>query len=149
MALPAPSPSIDTCTACGKLFPRLAIRLCSVCALVEENRFALVRDFLLENDGAAVGQIASETGVRAGEVRKFLEGGRLVELGQPTQEPGCTCSGNLGDRCRTCRSRLSHGFRELEQAMRRDHAPSTGRSPHDLDGRTTYVRRVRRLGEQP
>jgi hypothetical protein len=140
VAIPAPKPMIDTCNACGKLFPRVTMRLCTHCALVEEHRFELVRDYLIENDGAPLGEIARETGVSMSDVRSFTDGGRLIEV---TGLNECTCTG-IGNRCRYCRSRLSNSFRELEQTMRREHADK----PTDSEtGRTSYVRRIRRLGE--
>lgn len=139
MALPAPRPNIDTCTSCGKLFPRVSLRLCSQCGVVEEHRFQLVRGYVLEHDGASVGEIASETGVRAAEVRRFLERGRLVELAEATS---CTCGG-VGERCRYCRSRLSSAFRDMEQSMRRSVEPDAGEHGQE---RISYVRRARRLG---
>lgn len=141
MTLPAPRPSIDTCNACGKLFPRKTMRLCAHCALVEEHRFEIVREYLRENDGAAVGQIAGDTGVSASDVRRFQDGGRLVAL-----ESVCTCGG-VGERCRVCRTKLSSSFRELEQSMQREQTqrPAAGETS---EGRTTYVRRIRRVGEQ-
>ena len=150
MALPEPKPTIDTCNACGKLFPRAAMRLCTQCALVEENRFQLVRDYLVEHDGAALGEIARETGVSSSDVRRFTDGGRLVEI--TTGLEACTCGG-VGERCRFCRSRLSNSFRKMEQSMRAEHAE---RDQHGGDdrrgagndhGRTSYVKRIRRLGE--
>jgi hypothetical protein len=119
---------------------------------VDENRFQLVRDFLIDNDGAQLGDIARATGVSISDVRRFTDGGRLVEI---TAGMGsCTCGG-VGTRCRYCRSRLSSTFREMEQTMQREHAerePATrqrkGRAgSSDESGRTSYVKRIRRLGE--
>jgi predicted nucleic acid-binding Zn-ribbon protein len=137
MALPASQPSIDTCTACGKLFPRVSMRLCSGCAMVEEHRFDLVRNYVKQHDGANVIEIAQGTGVSGGDVRRFLEGGRLVEVGGAI----CTCGG-VGERCRHCRSHLSGKLRDLEATMTRDLADNAG---DEGTGRTSYVRRIRRI----
>lgn len=148
MGLPAPKPTIDTCTVCGKLFPRTTMRLCTTCGLVEENRFDLVRSFLMDNDGAALGEISRQTGVPISDVRRFTEGGRLVEITSGMSH--CTCGG-VGERCRYCRSRLSSSFREMEATMRREIGESDsdrgGRASGGSDGRTSYVRRIRRLGD--
>lgn len=141
MALPAPKPSIDTCNACGKLFPRVTMRLCTQCSLVEQNRFALVRQYLIENDGAPMGEIARETGVSTSDVRRFCDGGRLIEVTSGMES--CTCNG-VGERCRYCRSRLSSSFREMERSMRSDHGE---RGEREESGRTSYVRRIRRVDE--
>ncbi len=139
MALPAPKPSIDTCNACGKLFPRVAMRLCTGCSLNEQNRFALVREYLVDNDGAPMAEIARETGVSTADVRRFCDGGRLIEV--TTGMDSCSCGG-VGERCRYCRSRLSNSFRQMEETMRSEHAEHG-----DVSGRTSYVRRIRRVGE--
>ena len=111
----------------------------------------LVRDYLQENDGAAVTQIARATGVSGADVRAFLDSGRLVEI----TGGSCTCGG-VGTRCRYCRSQLAGGFRELEQRMANDLGDSagTGRGgsswgarSDDEHGRTSYVRRIRRINE--
>ncbi len=137
--MPAPKPSIDTCHACGKLFPRMTMRLCTGCSLVEQNRFALVRDYLVDNDGAPMAEIARETGVSTADVRRFCDGGRLVEVTSGLD--ACTCNG-VGERCRHCRSRLSNSFRQLEQTMRQEQGDdSNGPS------RAHYEKRIRRLGE--
>lgn len=141
MAMSARKPSIDTCNACGKLFPRVSMRLCTGCSLIEEHRFQLVRDYLYENDGAPIGEIAVATGVSGTDVRRFQEVGRLVELGVTTTQ--CTCGG-VGERCRACRARLSTSFRQLEKTMA-DDLRQSGESDTE---RTSYVRRIHRVGEQ-
>lgn len=140
MGLPAPKPTIDTCNACGKLFPRTSMRLCTQCSLVEQNRFALVRDYLVDHDGAPMAEIARETGVPTADVRRFCDGGRLIEV--TSGMDSCTCGG-VGERCRYCRSRLSNSFRQLEQTMRSEHAGDRDDEP----GRAHYVRRIRRVGD--
>ncbi|MBC7462288.1 MAG: hypothetical protein H7287_13080 [Thermoleophilia bacterium] len=138
MAQPAPKPSIDTCNACGKLFPRAAMRLCTACAVIEENRFQLVREYLQENDGAAVTEIARATQVSSSDVRRFLESGRLIDI--TASATRCTCGG-MGERCRFCRSKLAGPFREMQQKMKSD--LESGGDP----ARTSYVRRMNRLGD--
>lgn len=153
MALPAPKPSIDTCNACGKLFPRTSVRLCSGCAMDEGNRFELVRDYVLENDGASISDIARGTCVSGSDVRRFMDDGRLVTTSDLTT---CTCAG-VGTRCRACRAQLSSTFRDMEQAMQRERTSGAAsgfggdghpRAGGNVDGgRTSYVRRIRRIGE--
>lgn len=142
MSHPAPKPEIDTCNACGKLFPRAAMRLCSGCSIVEENRFQLVRDFLAANDGAAVAEISRATWVSSPDVRRFLESGRLIDI--TASATRCTCNG-MGERCRFCRSQLAGPFREMTKKMSLEQRG--GGSAGEDGGRTSYVRRMNRLGE--
>jgi hypothetical protein len=143
VALPADKPTIDTCHACGKLFPRTRLQLCSTCSPVEEHRFQLVREFLDANEGAAVGEVSQRTGVSTADVRHFVEGGRLVSLSVGAT---CTCGGT-GERCRFCRRQLATSFRDMEATMRREQADGAAPPGADEPGRTSYVRRVRRLGD--
>lgn len=77
---PARKPNIDTCNACGKLFPRVGMRLCTACSLNEHHRFALVREYLDAHGGGSIADIAATTCVSASDVRRFVEGGRLVSI---------------------------------------------------------------------
>jgi hypothetical protein len=141
VARPAHQPNIDKCNACGKLFPRVGIRLCKHCAVVEEHRFELVREFLQEHEGAVVGEISQETGVSASDVQYFMERGRLIAL-----ENVCTCGG-IGERCRFCRTKLAGGLRDLQKAMQGEQQLRRAAGGEVAHERTTYVRRIRRLGE--
>jgi hypothetical protein len=137
----AHKPTIDTCNACGKLFPRTRLRLCTHCAPVEEHRFQLVREFLDAHEGAAVGEVSQLTGVSAADVRHFLERGRLVSLSAALT---CVCDGS-GERCRYCRNQLSTSLRDMQQTMQRDQEART--DGDGADSRTSYVRRIRRLDD--
>jgi hypothetical protein len=135
-------PSIDKCHACGKLFPRTAIRLCKRCALIEDCRFDLVKHSLQEHEGAAVGEVAQATGVSATDVQYFMERGRLISL-----EHVCTCNG-IGERCRYCRSKLTNSFKQMEASMQREQqARQQTASGETASERTVYVRRIRRVGD--
>ena len=140
MGAPAQQPNIDKCHACGKLFPRTSILLCKKCALVEEHRFELVKHFLQEHEGAAVGEVSQATGVSASDVQYFMERGRLITL-----EHVCTCNG-IGERCRYCRSKLSNSFKEMQASMQRDIQAREADQPAQSE-RAVYVRRIRRVGE--
>ncbi len=76
-------------------------------------------------------------------MRRFTDGGRLVEVTGGMDH--CTCNGTVGERCRYCRARLSNSFRKMEETMRAESSDRDGGT--DEHGRTSYVRRIRRLGE--
>lgn len=142
MGAPAQKPQIDTCNSCGKLFPRISIRLCRTCARIDENRFTLVRQYLAANNGAPLAEIAQATGVTIGDVRRFTDSGRLIEI--ETDLDHCTCSENA-ERCRYCRSQLARTFQKMEREIRQEHLDEPKLNPQD--DRTRYVRRIRRIGE--
>lgn len=140
----ARKPAIDTCNACGKLFPRIAMRLCAGCSLGEQNRFDLVRDFLDEHGGGSVTDIAQTTGVSAADVRRFLEGGRLVAI-NGSAGGVCTCTGS-GERCQSCRTELGSNLRELHDTMSREQTARAGTERTRADDETATHLRRRRTG---
>ena len=121
------------------------MRLCTACSLKDEHRFELVREYIQDHDGASVIEIARGTGISGSDVRKFLDGGRLIEMNAGAGS--CTCGG-VGTRCKFCRSQLSGKFREMEATMSREHAerPSEQRRAEQQRG-ASYVRRIRRINE--
>lgn len=146
MGSPAPQPTIDTCNACGKLFPRVSLQLCQACSRIEEHRFDLVRSYLRDHDGASLAQIARDTGLSLADVRHLSGGGRLVEVTSGLDR--CTCD-DSGTRCRHCRARLASAFRDMEQTMQREQDERSAAEPSRGDHeRTNYVRRIRRIGER-
>lgn len=122
------------------------MRLCAGCSLAEQNRFELVREFLEEHGGGSVSEIAQTTGVSAADVRRFLEGGRLVAIQGGAAGGPCTCSGK-GERCKSCRADLGNSLRDLGETMSREHADRGGteRLRGNDDG-ATHLRRRRTGG---
>lgn len=127
MAAPAVKPNIDTCHACGKFFPRVYVALCTSCAGVEENRFQLVREYLLSYQGSSINQVAEGTGLSRGEVARFYAEGRLVEVdpGWGGEQAFCTCAIE-GRRCGFCRSKLARQLGEASRAPSPRPAASSG-----------------------
>jgi hypothetical protein len=171
-------PQMDVCPCCGKLYPRVYVRLCQSCMAVEENRFELIRRFLEQAQGTAVGipDICEWTGLSRGEVVRFQEQGRLVDVdpglgGKPTT---CSCPPGTSGRCAYCRMQMADNLRtQLEAPDARrpvgevhgtldpnarpaprsrpgggDAQPARDGMTTEIDeyGRVHYVRRVRRAG---
>jgi hypothetical protein len=117
-------PQMDVCTSCRKLYPRVYVRLCQACAASDEKRFELIRCFLEQNAQTAVGipEIVEWTGLSRGDVVRFYEQGRLVDIdpgggGRPTS---CSCEPGSGQRCAYCRMTMAEGLRsQLENPAAR------------------------------
>lgn len=117
MTAHARKPHIDTCNACGKLFPRIGPRLCSGCVVDEHNRYELVRQYVIEHELSSIFELARETGISVADVRRYVERGRLIEV--DAHLTACSCGG-MGERCTFCRARLANVFNEAA-AHERDH----------------------------
>lgn len=138
------------CDACGKLFPRVHARLCPACFQIEDNRFAIVRDYLKRNEGAPIAEIADATGISRGDISRFMTAGRLVATDSEGTVIGsaCTCASG-GGRCAYCKRRLAGKFRALQDTGPRatlgELAAAEG-APEDGSA-VRYVRRARRQAD--
>lgn len=143
MGEPDLKPNIDKCHACGKLFPRLYVALCGTCVLVDDNRFALVRDYLREQEGTAIAAIADGTGLSRGDIARFQSEGRLVstEHGFSAAAHECACEPGSSARCVHCRRQLATRLRNYTESATGPAAEST---PPSTEERTRYVRRIHR-----
>jgi hypothetical protein len=128
----AQQPSIDVCTSCGKLFPRVYVRLCSECVRDDDKRFELVRDFLRENQGSSIAEIAEATGLSRGDVSRFYGEGRLVEIDPgPGGGTSCTCAIER-KRCGFCRRQLARQLDDMRQDISsQPSGPRNGWEPPD------------------
>lgn len=156
----APQPQLSVCATCGKMFARVYVQLCNSCAVSEENRFVLVRDFLRENPGTSISQVADATGLSRGEISKFYEQKRLVEVdpGRGETPTKCTCALSVSGRCAFCRMQLSQKLGEMRQGIYNESgggkdsgglgggSRGSGGSSEE-SGRVHYVRRIRRTTE--
>jgi hypothetical protein len=169
----AAKPNLDICNACGKLFARAYVKLCKECVVNEEHRFMLVREFLRDNQGTSIAEIAEATGLSRGEVARYYSEGRLVDVdpGSGITQTACTCE-TEGRRCAFCRRNLAEKFDQLRSNMgRADSQPASDDTTRgkrgswsggqggswsrgasdagsaDDDDRVRYVRRDRRLGD--
>lgn len=89
MGGPDDKPVIEVCSGCGKLFPHVRLRLCKTCAISPEKRFALVKQYLLDNRRASITEVAEGTGLPRAEVARFQAEGRLVmSPGLGDDQPG-------------------------------------------------------------
>jgi hypothetical protein len=138
---------MDICSACGKLFLRAYVPLCGSCVVNESNRFDLVREFLRDNPGASLSEMAEGTGLSRGEVARYHAEGRLVEV-DPAREPSpLECSCTPGKRCLHCRHQLARSFDSMKSTFDPNHSRIRFPAPRSAsadDDRTRYVRRRHR-----
>jgi hypothetical protein len=148
-ALPKPQP--DVCSGCGKLFPRIGVKLCATCALDSSKRFSLVRDLLQETPGLSVGDIVEATGLPRQEINGFYDNNRLIEV-TPDLSGSlrvCTCGGRT-PRCPKCQYELSNKLRSMKKSFE-GNLPSKGQwagGGDEDEDRVRYVRRSQRLSDE-
>ena len=68
---------IQACKGCGGLFAYLPRGLCADCLDVREERFRVVREWLIDNRGASIAGAAAATGIEEALIASFIREGRL------------------------------------------------------------------------
>lgn len=69
--------SLNSCAKCGKFFKKRRDILCSDCSEEEGNPYKKVREYVYNNRGATVFEVAAETGVSRNLVLKYFKDGVL------------------------------------------------------------------------
>ncbi len=69
---------MQNCPKCGRLFAKMASKICPICEKEEEAIFEKVKAYLDENPGCTMSELLEATGVSAKRVLRYLREGRLV-----------------------------------------------------------------------
>jgi predicted amidophosphoribosyltransferase len=105
--------SVVKCQDCGGLFSFLPRGLCADCLDHIEKDYRTVRDYLRDNPGTLVHQVAEATEVDEGRIRDFIEEGRIEFATVGNVALACeVCGATIasGRHCEPCRRRLVAGL---------------------------------------
>lgn len=102
---------LANCTNCGRLFVKVASRLCPECLKEQDRQFDVVYHYITrqENRTATVPQVHEATGVETDLIYQWVREGRLVPAMFPNIGYPCRSCGSIikeGVLCHNCRSRL-------------------------------------------
>lgn len=101
--------SLANCQRCGKVFMRIKNPLCPDCQRAEDELFDKVVEYLKENPGATVAEVATALDVDVSIINKFVRTGRLAPV-NPTWQARCNRCGipiSSGELCEQCRLQLA------------------------------------------
>ena len=107
---------LKTCPMCGK--PFLATPVTRVCRDCREIEFQMERDivnYVRDHPGARPTEIIEETGASEAVLRRMIEEGRFVELGNimyPCKKCGKPISS--GKYCRACYSKMQQSLQKAQ-----------------------------------
>ncbi len=68
---------LRNCPRCGKLFSYFGRPICNNCIEKEEEEFKIVKEYIYENPGATVFEVADATEVTVDKIMRFLREERL------------------------------------------------------------------------
>lgn len=109
-----------SCKECKKLFQYISgPKICLNCRDAEEEKFAIVKEYLRENPKEQMHVVAKETGVSNRLIEKFLREGRLeVAEGSPIQLCCDRCGKTIrsGRYCKVCMTEIQNDFQKVSDS---------------------------------
>lgn len=112
---------VKVCKRCKKMFQHITgPSICPRCKQIEEEQFQKVKEYLIENPGAAMNVVSEETHVSVELIQSFLRQGRLqVVPGSPMMIKceKCGVSITTGKYCNKCKAELVGELSALAHEM--------------------------------
>jgi len=106
---------IRNCPRCGKIFTYLGRPICSKCLENEENEFKVVKEYVYDNPGATISEVAQETEVTVEKIMRFLREERLeIKSENSNMLLECERCGraiNSGRFCENCKGQMNKDFK--------------------------------------
>lgn len=101
---------VTNCKACGNLFNYVSgPRLCPSCTKKLEEKFMITKNFIRENPGASINQVATECKVSIPQIKKWIREERLSFAQNSAIGIECESCGKMirtGRFCNECKSRM-------------------------------------------
>ena len=109
--------NIKNCRSCGKIFNYVSgPYTCQACRDLMEQKFQEVKEYIRENRGAAIQQVAEACDVDVAQIRQWLREDRLeVTEDSPIQMSceGCGAPIRSGRFCDKCKAGAANGFQNV------------------------------------
>lgn len=105
---------VKNCKGCNRLFQYIGgPPLCPSCRDALEAKFAEVKEFIYQNPGTSIAQVAEETEVSVKQIKQWIREDRLV-LSDATED-GIECEHcgtpiRSGRFCEKCKNQMASGF---------------------------------------
>ena len=109
--------NVKNCRMCGRIFNYVAGPfVCQVCREDLEKKFQEVKEFIRENPGVTIPEVASACDVDPGQIRQWLRDERL-QLAENSPIylncDGCGAPIRCGKYCDKCKVDTTRGFKEI------------------------------------
>ncbi|WP_353893751.1 hypothetical protein PRVXH_000512 [Proteinivorax hydrogeniformans] len=95
---------LGNCRKCGKIMYSNGYFMCSECKAEEYSSYKLVRDYVYDNKGATVLEVAEATGVDKSVILRYVKEERLSLLDDRSILPRCRVCGAFVDNGEVCDS---------------------------------------------
>lgn len=105
---------LKNCDECNRVFAHPTRFLCSDCYEKAQSSFNAVKEYLKENQGASVAEVAQETQVEVEIIYEYIREGRLDIVPSDVKYHCEICKAEIssGRLCSKCSGDLARGFRD-------------------------------------
>lgn len=108
--------NVKNCRGCGRLFNYISGPfLCPACKEGLEKKFQLVKEYIRENPGVGIQQVAEVCEVETSWIHQWLREERLELMDGSPLMLACMSCGELircGKYCEKCKNNIANGFRD-------------------------------------
>ena len=136
---------IRNCPRCGKIFSYIGRPICHNCLESEENEFKIVKEYIYDNPGATISEVAQETEVSIEKIMRFLREERLEIKSENSnlllECERCGRAINSGRFCDNCKDEINKDFKK-EFGL--DRSRSEPKPQTKTDGEKMYTATRRR-----
>lgn len=114
--------NIKNCRNCGRIFNYVAGPvICPSCKDSLEAKFQQVKDYIRENKGVGMNEVAEACDVDPAQIRQWLREERLEVTADSQMVLTCESCGEpirCGRFCEKCKLQVQQGFKEMTNAAR-------------------------------
>lgn len=110
--------NVINCLNCGKIFNYngFGSKLCPVCRKLDEEDFKKVKEYLYENPGASMTEVANALEIPVSKIKRYLREGRLEIVSEQNlflQCERCGIAINTGRFCDQCLKAMTKEFKSV------------------------------------
>ena len=131
---------IKNCKGCNRLFQYIGGQvLCPVCREALEDKFAEVKEYIYQNPGVSIAQVAEATEVSVKQIKQWIREDRLVLSEASPDGIECEhcgipiCSGRF---CEKCKNQMASGF---SATISRPVAPTPEKKPDKTGNKMRFL----------
>ena len=131
---------VKNCKGCNRLIQYIGgPPLCPACREALENKFSEVKEYIYQNPGASIAQVAEATEVSVKQIKQWIREDRLVLSEASPDGIECEhcgipiCSGRF---CEKCKNQMASGF---SATIRRPVTPTSDRKPDKTGNKMRFL----------
>lgn len=132
---------VRNCKDCGKLFNYMGgVPVCPTCSKKLEEKFEQVKEYIYDNPGANINQVADENDVSVKQIKQWIREERLCfadnsELGIECENCGAMIK--TGRFCQKCKKQLENSLSNVYETKKA--APVQKKKTGSADGKMRFL----------